>query len=276
MRKTCGTILLLGTVVVTIVAVAPSAFAKGPLAPTTLSVTITGPGLSRPITSTWKGSCFGLDPGMCSNESFTKIDTAAASGKLGDASGDVWTIASATGLTTMANGNNANAFAPAQGAKLGPKYSVVFTMSMTAVHTSVGSQPAASGTITMDLYPWAPKPFGLKGTEPWTYTHPGQSLFGGQVGSSSGAWPETGHGWWPSDELFFGYLVANGLPATNPSPAPPANQPPANVPPAHAPPASVGWPFWLGIGLLVALVGAGAAAGRRVASRRALPPPATA
>ena len=70
--------------------------------------------------------------------------------------------------------------------------------------------------------------------------------------------------------------MANGLPATNPSPPPPANQPPANVPPAHAPPASVGWPFWLGIGLLVALVGAGATAGRRVASRRALPPPATA
>jgi hypothetical protein len=261
-----STFVLVGTVAAVVLVAATAALAKGPLAQTTGRVVITGPGLSKPIVESWEGSCFALQDYACANGTIRQIDRAGA--KLGQVSGDFWTVVSSTGFGSMTSGYRSNVFAPAKGADLGPAYHVTYVVSMAAMKNSMGGMEFAygvqSGTTQMleqVLYPWAPSPYTIGGTGPVIYTPPGQSLLGTDIGA----------GWWPSDPSFFQFLTARGLPATPPTTA--VNPVPANPPPVHQPPALPGWPLWLGVALLAAMVFAAAAVGRR-AAHRALPPAA--
>jgi hypothetical protein len=248
-----------------VLAAAPAAFAKGPMAQTTGRVVITGPGLSKPILEAWQGSCFELQDFACSNATMGRIDQAVAAGTLGKVKGGFWTVFSATGAASMANGYHGQTFAPPKGARLGPRYDVTYVVSMAGMKQSMDGVSFADGRSSgvtqmfhQVLYPWAPSPYTIGGTGPLIYTPAGQSLLGQNIGA----------GWWPADPTFFQFLTSHGLPATAPPVGPAANPAPVNPPPVPQPPALPGWPLWLGVALLLGMVAAAVLAGRRVAGAR--------
>ncbi len=271
MRRTISTIVLGGTVAAMVLVAAPVAFAKGPMAQTTGRVVITGPGLNKPIVEAWEGSCFEMQDYACTSQSTGWVDQAVMNGTLGKVGGGFWTVFSATGAASMASGYRASTFAPAEGAKLGPRYDVTYVVSMAGLKQSMDgvsfTDGRASGITQMfhqELYPWAPSPYAIAGTGPLVYTPAGQSLLGQNIGA----------GWWPSDPTFFQFLTRHGLPATAPPTGPASNPAPVNQPPVNQPPAVPGWPLWLGVALLMAMVAAAVFAGRRVAGGRTARPAA--
>ncbi len=230
------------------VRVAPAAFAKGDLRPTSIAVTITGPGLERPISASWQGSCFLLQRFACSRRVEFRRESQGFPGDLGSVSGAVWTLANDSNFLAQATGSAGGYRAPR--GDLGPKYAMRWTVAVAG----------RAQVIEQALYPWGPGPLKSLPSVPWVYTPPGYGVLGAEVGS----------GWMPATSVFFQDLVRGGVPATEPAvasqrpiPASPAGDPPAAPIPAPAPGQATGaWAVALGATLLMGLLGVALALGR--------------
>jgi hypothetical protein len=225
-----------------------AAFAKGDLQPTSMAMTITGPGLDRPISATWRGSCFVLDAFACSNQLGFHRESQGFPSDLGRVSGPVWTLGNDSNFLAQANGAAGSYLAPK--GDLGPKYEVRWVI-------TIGSR---TQTIEQALYPWGPPPLEGLPTVPWLLTVGGHTVFGQRIGS----------GWMPATSVYFQDLVAAGMPSVAPpgaaAPVPARTAAEPGSVPAHSVPnparATAVWPIVLGGLLLVALVAAGVAVGR--------------
>ncbi len=214
------------------------------MVPTSARLVITGPGLSEPITEGWQGSCFALQRFACSNQPGFHPEMRGFPSDLGRVHGALWTLALDSNFLSLTGGVSGTPHAPAPLASLGPKYHV----------TWVVTKGGATETIEQDLYPYGPPlAAGLPGV-PWIHTGAGQTAFGEPLGP----------GWMPTPPYFLDDLAAYGMPTTPPGVQHASS--PVQAPPAHPQPVDgrslPGWAIALGAGLLLALVVAGAAAGR--------------
>jgi hypothetical protein len=227
-----------------------AAFAKGDLQPTSIALAITGPGLDRPISASWRGSCFMLQQFACSKHVGYRRESQGFPGDLGTVSGSLWTLANDSNFLAQTGGSAGAYRAPA--GDLGPTYVMRWTVTI-AGDTEV---------IDQTLYPWGPAPLAGLPPVPWVYTPPGHSIFELAIGS----------GWMPATSALSRDLISKGLPAT--APALPAHRPPPASAAAAANPSAVAlptaaaehsmdaWAVAVGVVLLTALLGAGVTFGR--------------
>jgi hypothetical protein len=221
-----------------------AAFAKGDMAPTSMSVVITGPGLDKPISASWKGSCFVIQQFACSNASGFHRERQGFPSDLGQVSGLLWTLGNDSNFLAEVSGTSGSYRAPS--GSLGPKYEMRWTLSL----------PGRTETIVQSVYPWGPSPLVGLPKQPWVYTEAGETPFGEQVEA----------GWMPATPILLRHLVQHGLPAVAPQAIASARPVPADPPAAAAPvPAAGGspaWPLVAGAAMLLVLVAAGVLVGR--------------
>lgn len=228
--------MIAGVAGLALLVMAPGAAAKGakgePL-PATGSVSVTGPGLTAPISLAWSGYCADFTARNCSERPFG--DPFAMPG----ATGDFWAIATASGAAELAKGYHAIELPP-PAEDLGPKYLATFAITLGGDST----------TIRQDLYPFASPVDGVR-RGAWTFTPPGQHGLSGDPN-----YYDVHGGWWAADPGLVTALRSHGLPST----------PPSLVPaPAGGPLRAAGggiWPFLLGFGLLLSMVAAAIVLGR--------------
>src|SRR5262245_44845901 len=92
-------VLMLVTIPVT------AAFAKGDLQPTSIALYITGPGIDRPISASWTGSCFVLQQFACSKHTEYRRESQGFPSDLGTVSGPLWTLANDSNFLAQATGS---------------------------------------------------------------------------------------------------------------------------------------------------------------------------